>query len=152
MVVLLWMHVAGVFAFGLVEGFGVLHVLLEAGVIALAAVWATSPRAGRMLRTLAACFGLIASSAVLVHLSGGYVEMHFHFFIMLAVIALYQEWLPFLLSIAFVAAHHGILGANRSNFRLQQSGCYRAPVEMGGHSRWVHRRSIRRLCGRLAFH
>ncbi len=107
-VILLWMHVVGVFAFGLVE---VLHVLLEAGVIALAAVWATSPRAGRMLRTLAACFGLIASSAVLVHLSGGHVEMHFHFFIMLAVIALYQEWLPFLLSIAFVAAHHGILGA-----------------------------------------
>ena len=110
-VVLLWMHVVGVFAFGMVEGFGVLHVFLEAGLIALAAVWATSPRGGRMLRTLAACFGLIASSAVLVHLSGGYVEMHFHFFIMLAVIALYQEWLPFLFSIAFVAAHHGIVGA-----------------------------------------
>lgn len=108
--ILLWAHVVIIFAFGLYEGFGLLHVTLEAGFIALAAVWATAPRAGRSIRTLAACLGLTTSSAVLVHFSGGNIEMHFHFFIMLSVIALYQEWLPFLLSIAFVAAHHAIVG------------------------------------------
>ena len=34
---------------------------------------------------------------MLVHFSGGYVEMHFHFFVMLAVIAMYQDWLPYTL-------------------------------------------------------
>src|SRR5712691_11452750 len=47
-------------------------------------------------------FGLIASSAILVHLSGGYIELHFHFFVMVGLLALYQEWVPFLLAIAFV--------------------------------------------------
>jgi diguanylate cyclase (GGDEF)-like protein/PAS domain S-box-containing protein len=108
--VLLWGHVVAIFIFGIVAGYGPLHVTLESGIVAFAAVWATSPRASRTIRTLAACFGLIAASAVLTHFSGGYIEVHFHFFIMLSVIALYQEWLPFLMSVGFVAAHHTIVG------------------------------------------
>jgi GAF domain-containing protein len=47
---------------------------------------------------------------VLVHLSGGYIEMHFHFFVVVIIIALYQEWLPFLLPIGYVVLHHGLIG------------------------------------------
>ena len=43
----------------------------------------------------AAVLGLITSSAVIVHLSGGVVEAHFHFFVMVGVITLDQDWLPF---------------------------------------------------------
>ncbi|HUF53220.1 MAG TPA: EAL domain-containing protein [Dehalococcoidia bacterium] len=43
-------------------------------------------------------------------MSQGLIEMHFHFFIMLSVIALYQEWVPFLLSIVYVLIHHGLGG------------------------------------------
>ena len=139
-VLVLWLHVGGAFAFGLWEGFGVLHVLLEASFIGVAAVWATSPRGGRTVRTLAACFGLIASSAVLVHLSGGYIEMHFHFFIMLSVIALYQEWLPFLLSIAFVAAHHGIVGAIDPNSVYNDPAAVAHPWLWLGFTRGLFRR------------
>jgi signal transduction histidine kinase/ActR/RegA family two-component response regulator len=46
----------------------------------------------------------------LVHLSGGLVEMHFHFFAMLALLVLYQDWLVIGLSIGYVAIHHGIIG------------------------------------------
>ena len=35
------------------------------------------------------------ASALLVHLSGGRIELHFHFFVMMSVIVLYQDWLPF---------------------------------------------------------
>ncbi|HET7482460.1 MAG TPA: ATP-binding protein, partial [Actinomycetota bacterium] len=52
----------------------------------------------------------VATSGILVHLSGGTIEAHFHFFIMLAVISLYQDWRAFLLAIAFVAVHHGVAG------------------------------------------
>ena len=48
---------------------------------------------------------------MLVHLSGGVIEMHFHFFVMVAVVALYQDWVPFLAAIGYVFVHHGLLGA-----------------------------------------
>ena len=111
MVWLVWAHAAALFAFGLVLGFPFLHMVVEAGFIAVAAGWATSTRGGRTFRTLSACFGLITSSAVLTHLSGGYIEMHFHFFVMLAVIAVYQQWIPFILSIGYVVVHHAVFGA-----------------------------------------
>lgn len=52
----------------------------------------------------------MTASAILVHLSGGYIEMHFHFFVMVVVITLYQDWVPFLLAIAYVVVQHGIGG------------------------------------------
>src|SRR6266511_229540 len=45
----------------------------------------------------------------LVHLTGGRTEMHFHFFVVLVLIALYQDWRPFLLALAYVVVHHGTL-------------------------------------------
>jgi signal transduction histidine kinase len=47
-------------------------------------------------------------SAALVGFSGGSIEAHFHFFIMIGFIALYQDWVPFLWNIAFTVASHGI--------------------------------------------
>jgi PAS domain S-box-containing protein len=68
-------------------------------------------KASRALRAALVGLGLISSSAILVHLFGGYIELHFHFFVMLAFLALYQDWLPFGLSILYVAVHHGAVGA-----------------------------------------
>ena len=45
-----------------------------------------------------------------MHLSGGYVEMHFHFFVVVAIMTLYQDWVPFSVAIGYVVLHHGILG------------------------------------------
>ncbi|MFI5270139.1 MAG: PAS domain-containing protein, partial [Chloroflexota bacterium] len=75
--------------------------------MALAAGW---PRLGREVRTLIASTGLITCSAILVHVSGGVIEMHFHFFVMIAVITLYQSWLPYLIGIVYVGLHHGVVG------------------------------------------
>ena len=54
--------------------------------------------------------GLITASAVIVHLSGGVVEAHLHFFVMAGVTTLYQDWLPFGLALAYVVVHHTVLG------------------------------------------
>lgn len=45
-----------------------------------------------------------------VHLFDGVIEARFHFFVMVAVVALYQAWLPFLLALAFVLVHHSVVG------------------------------------------
>jgi diguanylate cyclase (GGDEF)-like protein/PAS domain S-box-containing protein len=108
--VVLWLHVAGVPLYGLLRGFSLAHVTLEGSVIAALAVAASGRRRSRELRMLAATLGLVTSSALLVHLSGGLVEMHFHFFVVVAIITLYQSWVPFLLAIGFVLLHHGVMG------------------------------------------
>jgi methyl-accepting chemotaxis protein len=46
---------------------------------------------------------------VLVHVSGGLTDMHIWFYALLALVALYQMWTPFLLAVGFVAVHHGAM-------------------------------------------
>jgi diguanylate cyclase len=110
---LLWLHVAGIAAFAMVRGYGVVHGLEEASLVAVFALVAAHPAVGRRARSAAAVLGLITASAVIVHLSGGVVEAHFHFFVMIGVITLYQDWLPFGLALGYVIVHHGLLGALR---------------------------------------
>jgi diguanylate cyclase (GGDEF)-like protein/PAS domain S-box-containing protein len=111
--VVLWLHVLGVPLFGLVVGRSMPHVLLDTAPIALlggsaSLQTASSPR----VRALLASVGLLTASAVLVHLAGGATEMHFHFFVMIALIALYQDWITFLAAIAFVGVHHAIISVS----------------------------------------
>ncbi|HEU4349765.1 MAG TPA: hypothetical protein VFR35_18460, partial [Actinoplanes sp.] len=68
---------------------------------------------GRLLRTrrLASAFitlGLVSCSATLVAFSNGMIEAHFHFFVIIGFIALYQDWIPFLLNILFTVLSHGV--------------------------------------------
>ena len=107
----LWLHAAGLVVFGIARGYGVLHSAAEAALVAAAALFAGHGAAGRRLRSAVASFGLVASSALLVHFWGGVIEAHFHFFFVVGLLALYQDWLPFLLALVFVALHHGVVGA-----------------------------------------
>ena len=111
MVAVVGVHAAGLAAFGIARGYGVLQTLLEASIVAAAAALAAWPRLNRAVRSIAASFGLVTSSAVLVHLWDGQIEAHFHFFFVVAMLTLYQDWLPFLVAIGYVVIHHGALGA-----------------------------------------
>jgi two-component system, cell cycle sensor histidine kinase and response regulator CckA len=110
MVVLVWIHVLAIPFVAVATGSGPIHGLFEASIVALGGVVATMKSPSRSVRMAGATFGLISASAVLVHLSGGLIEMHFHFFVMVAVVTLYQAWLPFLLAIGYVVVHHGVMG------------------------------------------
>ena len=105
---ILWAHavVLGLASFAL--GNSVLHSAFEGGVVAACAVTATLWRADRRISTLVASVGLLTSSAVLVHLFDGRIEMHFSYFIMVGVVTLYQDWLPLLVAIGYVVLQHGI--------------------------------------------
>jgi len=107
---LLWAHVAGIAGFAVVRGYGLAHAATEASLVAVLALAASHPGLGRRARATAAVLGLITASAVIVHLSGGVVEAHFHFFVMVGVITLYQDWLPFGLALGYVVVHHTVLG------------------------------------------
>jgi diguanylate cyclase (GGDEF)-like protein len=83
---------------------GEFAALLAFGAIA---VW---DGASRRWRSVGASLGLLTGAATLVDISGGLIEMHFTFFVIIVVLTLYEEWLPFLLAVAFVLIHHGIMG------------------------------------------
>ena len=102
-------HVLGVFVFALIRGYSLSHAAVDTGPILLFALLATISERRGFSSAMAAC-GLVMSSAVLVHLSGGVIEMHFHFFVMVGLLTLYQDWLPFLLAVGFVIAHHAFVG------------------------------------------
>ena len=109
--VLLWAHAALIPVFALARGLSVPHTILEGAIVPFTALLASAPALNRRQRSAAASLGLLSCSAVLVHLSGGVIEMHFHFFVMVAVVALYQDWVCFLAAIGYVLVHHGVLGA-----------------------------------------
>jgi diguanylate cyclase (GGDEF)-like protein len=125
---LLWLHVPAVGLFGLLSGVGPVHAAAEAFLLAapaFAASWSLVPRT---VRSVAASVGLLGASAVLVHISNGVVEMHFHFFVMIGVIALYQSWLPFLAAISFVVVHHAAAGIIDPNSVFNHPAARSAPV------------------------
>ena len=107
MVNLLWFHVAGLFAFSLLQGFPIWHSALDTAPVAAAAIVERFAD-GRKLRSAIVATGLLTASALVVHVSGGYVEAHFHFFVMIVVLTLYEDWIPFLLATFYVVLHHGI--------------------------------------------
>ena len=97
--------------FGALQGYGAVHSLAHSAALPLIAGVAYLLRHRRQLAATVVSVGLITSSALLVHLSGGVIEAHFHFFVMIVVLALYEDWLPFLIAAAYVVIHHGVTGA-----------------------------------------
>ncbi len=110
MLVLLWLHAIAILIFAAIVGKPLSHGLAEAALVAGAALLAHAKFGGRKFQAGMASFGLVTAASVLVHLSGGYIEMHFHFFVIVAIVSLYQDWVPFLIAIGYVVFHHGVIG------------------------------------------
>ena len=110
-VVLLWLHVLLLPAFGVARGYALPHGLLDALPIAIAAAGASSRVLPLRARASIGALGLVTCSAIFTHLWGGVTEAHFHFFVVVALLSLYEDWIPWLLAIAYVLVHHGLMGA-----------------------------------------
>src|SRR5437867_3350166 len=110
----------------------VLHTVAEGLIVAVFALLASWKGTRRAVRASLVGFGLISSSAILVHLSGGYIELHFHFFVMLVFLALYQDWIPYTLAVGYVAIHHGIVGTLWPEEVFNHSAALNAPWTWAG--------------------
>lgn len=130
-VVFLWLQAFALIGFGIVRGFDPIHAVLEGGVIAVFAFAARIRGVGRPAQAVAATLGLLSASAIFVHLSGGVIEAHFHFFVMVTLITLYQLWVPFLVSIAYVVLHHGVMGS------LDPQSVYNHPAAIDNPFKWA---------------
>ena len=87
------------------------HGLLEVlPLVAFAALAHAGARVPNWLRAASVAMGLLTASALAVHVADGAIEAHFHFFVVVGLLTLYQHWAPFLLAITYVVVHHGLLG------------------------------------------
>ncbi|MEA2451049.1 MAG: hypothetical protein QOG63_2981 [Thermoleophilaceae bacterium] len=110
MTILAWAHVPALLAYGVARGYPLWHAGIDVTPIATFAGAAMLQRRSMRFRACMVAMSLLSASAALVHLSGGTTEAHFHFFVMVTVLACYEEWLPYGLAIVFVLLHHGIMG------------------------------------------
>jgi PAS domain S-box-containing protein len=131
MVIALWAHVPILFGLGVIRGHGLLHVLLECSILVAAGTVASSKWDKRTVPMLANTLGLLTASALLVHFTHGTIEMHFHYFVIVAAVTLYQAWGPFLCAIAYVVAQHGIMGA------LDSTSVYNHPAAIASPWKWA---------------
>src|SRR3954454_10211609 len=86
-----------------------LHTLGEIVFIpALAALMYWQCAGTRAFRCAAAAL-LMGCSAVLIHLGGGMIELHFHVFVGLALLIVYFDWLPIGVAAITIALHHLVM-------------------------------------------
>ena len=110
MTIVLLVHLVLMTLLLLVTDGDVAHTSVEILPIAAATAIAAWPAVARRWRMAAATFGLVTCSALLIHATDGLIESHFHFFAVIALVTLYQEWMPFVLAFVFVVVHHGVVG------------------------------------------
>jgi hypothetical protein len=104
----LWLQIPMLLAVGLARHFTVAHTAVEVLPIAALALLGYQA-ATRGTKAILISTGLLLTEAVLVHFTGGLIEAHFAFFVMLPLIALYQDFRAFLIALGFVVVHHSVM-------------------------------------------
>jgi diguanylate cyclase (GGDEF)-like protein/PAS domain S-box-containing protein len=129
-------HLVGLHAlilpiYALSQGVAPGHAAVQALPVIALAVIAWWPRPGTLVRSLAATFGLVITTTLLIHLSGGLIEMHFHFFLVVSIVSLYHAWQPFLAALGVVLVHHGWIS------QMDPSAVYNHPAAIARPWLWA---------------
>jgi diguanylate cyclase (GGDEF)-like protein/PAS domain S-box-containing protein len=111
MVVVLAVQAVALALWMAVDGLPAYHVAVDLAPIAATGIVARRERSSQTVRAVAVAIGLFTESAVAVHLSDGIVAVHFHYFVMLCLLAQYEDPLPFAIGIGYVVLQHGIMGS-----------------------------------------
>jgi PAS domain S-box-containing protein len=108
---LLAVHVPALPALAALTGHAEGHALIGMTAVASMTLLAGFERLGRRPSSVLVAVALMTCSAFVVHLSGGVPEAHFHLLVMVAILGLYEDWLPGLAAVAFVVLHHGLMSS-----------------------------------------
>ncbi|WP_432541400.1 putative bifunctional diguanylate cyclase/phosphodiesterase [Kineococcus sp. SYSU DK002] len=132
--------------FGAFLGHAALACVAGGVLVAAPLVLALPASQGRKLRSAGASVSLFLASTVLVQFWEGQTEAHFHFFVMVGLVALYQDWVPFSIGLGVVVVHHGLLGALRPQFVYSHHAAHEHPwAWMAVHAGFVLAASLTHL-------
>lgn len=111
-----------------------LSVLLGGSITGFAILWARlHPDSSSTRHVMAVC--QILWSALLIHLSGGRIESHFHVFVSLGILSIYRDWKILITATVVVAGDHFIRGVF---FPLSAFGVLaESPFRWIEHAAWV---------------
>ena len=87
-----------------------LHSLVGTGLVSGFIILAALPQMPRRVRSSLVSVGFMISGSVLAYFTGGFIEAHFLYFIGVGVVALYEDWVPFAITIGYVAGQHSVFG------------------------------------------
>ncbi|GIJ51191.1 hypothetical protein Val02_80770 [Virgisporangium aliadipatigenens] len=108
--IILWLHLPLIIGVGLFTGEissgGHASILWAVTILVLGCAIAAQVVTSRRGGAVAVSVGYMFAADAFVHAGGGLTDLHFHFFVVLALIGLYQDWVPFALSVGMVAVHH----------------------------------------------
>lgn len=109
--------------------------ILVGGAIASFPVFMAWKRPGQVLTRHAIAVGQMLASGLLIHLSGGRIETHFHIFGSLAILAFYRDWKVLVSATVVVALDHFLRGTfwPQSVFGILTS----SPWRWMEHAGWV---------------
>ena len=119
-------HLPALLIFGLIRGWPISEITHFVGPPLILLLASLSVRK-RRLASFCVTAGFAFCSVALVAFSGGMIEAHFHFFIIIGFVALYQDWVPFLWSIAFVVLSHGLGSSIRTDLMFNHHAAQSSP-------------------------
>ena len=131
MVALLFVEAVGLTLFAYAQGFGPVHSFAHVAILVPLGVIALLIESRRRLASVLVSIGLITGAAALVHVWHGAIEAHFLFFVTIVVLALYEDWVPFLVAAGYVVLHHGVAGT------IDASAVYNHPDAIANPWKWA---------------
>jgi PAS domain S-box-containing protein len=105
---LLWAHVVAIPIITLLFDQGLDQAALDLFTPTFFAVLAQLRRGSRRVQSLIVTVGLLSCSALIVHITGGLIQAYFHFFVMVAALSLYEDWLPFATAVVYVLIQQAV--------------------------------------------
>jgi signal transduction histidine kinase len=125
-----WANIPLLVVVGLGSGADPGHLATEIVIVLLlvAGVHTVSTRTAKAVLTSLA---LVTCSALLVHLTNGLIESHFHFFVVVPLISLYRDWRPLAVGLAYVVVHHSVFGV------ISPADVFNHPAALAHPIRWA---------------
>ena len=127
-----WACVPLLLVYSTVDGFAAWHTAAHLMSIVPLAAMAGMKRLDRKIRAAAVSLALLTVCALLIHMSGGLIEMHFTFFVVIVALTLYEDWTVFLLAIAYVLLHHGVMGTLEPHAVFNRPDAWNHPWKWAG--------------------
>jgi diguanylate cyclase (GGDEF)-like protein len=131
--------------FAWLRGYGQPAAVVVLLAVAGPAFLATVNSLGRKGQAAATTLSLMAASAALVHLWQGVTESHFTFFVMVGVVSLYQDWVPYGVALLMVIAHHGVVGTMYPHVVFSHDAAHSPWLWAGIHGAFVLAASLAHL-------
>jgi diguanylate cyclase (GGDEF)-like protein len=131
LVAILFVEAVGLTIFAVFQGYSLFHSFAHVAVLVPLGIMALLIESNRRLASILVSIGLVTAAAALVHVWHGAIEAHFLFFVTIVLLALYEDWLPFLIAAAYVVIHHGLTGV------IDPSAVYNHPDAIAHPWKWA---------------